>query len=95
MFYVFVVIEHGTRRLAHINVTANPNADWTLQQLLEVARSGGGHRYVIHDRDRIFARHLDDSIRALGVEQLRSTGALDDDKQNVYGAIDDSVLRGF
>jgi hypothetical protein len=26
---------------------------------------------------------------------LRSTGALDDDKQNVYAAIDDSVLRGF
>ena len=31
MLYVFVVIEHGTRRLAHINVTTNPNADWTLQ----------------------------------------------------------------
>jgi len=36
MLYVFVVIEHSTRRLAHINVTANPNADWTLQQLREV-----------------------------------------------------------
>ena len=35
MLYVFVVIEHSTRRLAHINVTANPNADWTLQQLRE------------------------------------------------------------
>jgi len=48
MLYVFVVIEHGTRRLAHINATSNPSADWT------------------------FARHLDDSIRALGVEVLRS-----------------------
>jgi hypothetical protein len=27
MLYVFVVIEHGTRQLAHINVTANPNTD--------------------------------------------------------------------
>ncbi len=27
MLYVFVVIEHSTRRLAHINVTAHPNAD--------------------------------------------------------------------
>ncbi len=34
--------------------------------------NGGGHRYLIHDRDRIFAKHLDDSIRALGVEVLRS-----------------------
>jgi hypothetical protein len=52
----FVVIEHSTRRLAHINVTANPNADWTLQQLREVVGNGGGHRYLIHDRDRIFAK---------------------------------------
>jgi transposase InsO family protein len=72
MLYVFVVIEHSTRRLAHINVTANPNADWTLQQLREVVGNGGGHRYLIHDRDRIFAKQLDDSIRALGVEVLRS-----------------------
>jgi putative transposase len=72
MLYVFVVIEHSTRRLAHINVTTNPNSDWTLQQLREVVGTGGGHRYLIHDRDRIFAKHLDESIRALGVEVLRS-----------------------
>ena len=72
MLYVFVVIEHSTRRLAHINVTANPTADWTLQQLREVVGNGGGHRYLIHDRDQIFAKDLDDSIRALGVQVLRS-----------------------
>jgi hypothetical protein len=38
MLYVFVVIEHGTRRLAHVNVTAHPSTDWTLQQLREVRR---------------------------------------------------------
>jgi putative transposase len=72
LLYVFVVIEHGTRRLAHVNVTAHPSADWTLQQLRLVAGEEGGHRYLIHDRDKIFAKHLDDSIRALGIEVLRS-----------------------
>ena len=72
MLFVFVVIEHGTRRLAHVNVTANPTADWTLRQLREVVGNGGSHRYLIHDRDRIFAKHLDDSIRALGIEVMRS-----------------------
>jgi putative transposase len=33
--YVFVVIEHHSRRLIHCNVTAHPNAAWTLQQLRE------------------------------------------------------------
>ena len=72
MLYVFVVIEHGTRRLRHVNVTANPTADWTLQQLREVVGEVGEHRYLIHDRDRIFSRHLDHSIEALGLRVLRS-----------------------
>lgn len=72
MLYVFVVIEHGTRRLAHVNVTAHPSAEWTLQQLREVIGDTENHKYLIHDRDAIFAKHLDSSIRALGVEVLRS-----------------------
>ena len=72
LLYVFVVIEHGTRRLAHVNVTAHPSTDWTLQQLREVVGDIDNYRYLIHDRDSIFARHLDDSITALGLEVLRS-----------------------
>jgi putative transposase len=72
MLYVFVVIEHGTRRLAHVNVTANPSADWTLQRLRAVIGEEGGHQYLIHDRDKIFAKHVDEPIRALGLEGLRS-----------------------
>ena len=33
--YVFVVIEHRSRRVIHCNVTAHPTAAWTLQQLRE------------------------------------------------------------
>ena len=72
MLYVFVVIEHATRRLLLVNVTAHPDADWTLQQLREVVGDHGSHRYLIHDRDRIYAKHLDASIRSLGLDILRS-----------------------
>jgi transposase InsO family protein len=71
VLYVFVVIEHGTRRLAHLNVTAHPGAEWTLQQLRE-ALAEDRHRHLIHDRDRIYSRQLDDSIEALGMKVLRS-----------------------
>jgi putative transposase len=33
--YVFVLIHHGSRRLMHLNVTAQPTAAWTVQQLRE------------------------------------------------------------
>jgi putative transposase len=79
MLYVFVVIEHGSRRLKHgsrrlkhVAVTAHPSADWTLQQLREVVGDDNTHRYLLHDRDSIFAKHLDESIEALGLKVLKS-----------------------
>ena len=72
LLYVFVVIEHGSRRLAHLNVTAHPSAAWTLQQLREVIGDAENHDYLIHYRDAIFAKHLDNSIGALGLAVLRS-----------------------
>jgi hypothetical protein len=73
MFYVFVVIEHGSRRLVRVGVTAHPSAEWTLQQLREVIGYEDRYRYLIHDRDSNFARHLDESITALGLSVLKSS----------------------
>jgi len=65
LLYVFVVIEHGARRLLHLNVTAHPTAAWTLQQLREALGCEDRYRYLIHDRDSIFAKSLDESIKRL------------------------------
>ena len=72
LLYVFVVIEHGSRRLMHVNVTAHPSAAWTLQQMREVVADTDRHRFLLHDRDSIFAKALDDGIRALRLAILRS-----------------------
>jgi putative transposase len=72
LLYVFVVIEHRSRRLIHYNVTGNPSAAWTLQQLREAVGYEDRYRFLVHDRDCIFARQLDDSIRALGIRVLKS-----------------------
>ena len=70
--YVFVVIEHRSRRLIHCNVTAHPTAAWTLQQLRESIGLKERYAYLLHDRDSIFAAHLDASIAKLGVKVLKS-----------------------
>src|SRR5712672_230407 len=72
LLYVFVVIEHHSRRLIHCNVTAHPSAAWTLQQLREAVGFEERYEYLHHDRDSIFAKHLDESRGRLGVKVLKS-----------------------
>ena len=35
MLYVFFIVRHGRRQIAHFAVTAHPTADWVRQQLRE------------------------------------------------------------
>jgi transposase InsO family protein len=72
LLYVFVVIHHSSRRLLHFNVTAHPTAAWTLQQLREAFGFAGDYRYLLRDRDTIFAGSLDESIKHLGLTVLKS-----------------------
>jgi putative transposase len=72
LLYVFVVIEHRSRRLLHFNISAHPSATWTLQQLREAIGLQEQYEYLLHDRDSIFAQHLDESIAKLGVKVLKS-----------------------
>jgi putative transposase len=72
LFYVLVLIEHGSRRLLHFNTTQHPTAAWTLQQLRDAIGFEDGYLYLIHDRDSIFATSLDESIKQLGLAVLKS-----------------------
>ena len=71
ILYVLVVMEIGRRSIPHTNVTANPTADWTLQQLRE-ALPDGPYRYLIHDNDSIFSAELDNRLADLGISILRT-----------------------
>lgn len=72
VLYVFVVLELGTRKIAHVNVTDHPTAAWTLQQFREVITGEQPHQFVLHDRDRIFSTELDEALRSLGLTVLRT-----------------------
>jgi putative transposase len=70
--YVFVVIEIGSRKIVHQNVTAHPTAEWTLQQFREALPGDHPYRFLIHDRDSIFAKEVDQGLANLGVRVLRT-----------------------
>jgi putative transposase len=72
VLYVFVVLEIGTRRILHWNVTEHPTADWTAQQFRMVVRGDQGHRFLIHDRDTIFSEGVDRTLEAMGLEVLKT-----------------------
>jgi putative transposase len=72
LLYVFVVMEHVTRRILHMNVTAHPTAQWTMQQLRDTIPAEHIYRFLIHDRDAIFSQELDQRVRHLGLRILKT-----------------------
>jgi transposase InsO family protein len=72
LLYVFVLMEHATRRILHVNVTAHPTAAWTLQQLREAMPADHAYRFLLHDRDSIFSAQLDQSIQHLRLRVLKT-----------------------
>jgi putative transposase len=70
--YVLVVMEVGTRKILHCNVTAHPTAQWTAQQFREAIPSDHHYRFLIHDRDGIFSAEVDQTIESLGLRVLRT-----------------------
>ena len=73
LLYVLLVLELGSRRILHCNVTAHPTTEWTLQQFREVLPEENPHCFLIHDRDAIFSEEVDQELqRGFGVKVLRT-----------------------
>ena len=70
--YVLVVMEVGSRKIVHVNVTEHPTAEWTLQQFREAIPCDHSYRFLIVDRDTKFSGDLRKSVQAMGVRALRT-----------------------
>jgi transposase InsO family protein len=70
--YVFVVLDVGTRRIVHWNVTERPAAAWTVQQFRSIVPGDQRQRFLIHDRDSIYAAGVDGAVGALGLTVLKT-----------------------
>jgi putative transposase len=72
VLYVFVVLEVGTRRILHWNVTVHPTGDWTAQQFRMIVAGEQPHRFVIHDRDSIYSEDVDATLATMDLTVLKT-----------------------
>ena len=54
LLYVLLIINHGTREIEHIAVTAHPNLEWLKQHIRNATPFGHKPKYLLHDNDAVF-----------------------------------------
>ena len=72
--YVLVVMEVGTRKIVHVNVTTHPTAEWTLQQFREAIPCEHDYRFVIVDRDTKFSERSTEVRASDGRQGVEDAG---------------------
>lgn len=70
VLYVFLVMSHDRRRILPFNVTTSPSAQWTAQQVVEAFPYDPAPRYLLHDRDSIFANSFARRGGSMGIEEV-------------------------
>lgn len=70
LLFVFVVLSHDRRKVVHFNVTANPAAQWTAQQIVEAFPWNTAPTYLLRDRDKIFGDVFQQRVSSLGIKKV-------------------------
>jgi hypothetical protein len=71
LLFVLVILEHECRQIVHVAVTDHPTAAWTAQQLRNTFSETDAPRYLLHDRDSVFA-DVATTIAAMNTQAVRT-----------------------
>jgi transposase InsO family protein len=72
LLFVLVVLAHSRRKVLHFNVTENPTAQWTAQQIVEAFPWCSAPKYLLRDRDAIYGEAFQKRVHGMGIEQVVS-----------------------
>jgi transposase InsO family protein len=70
VLYVFVVLLHHRRRIAHFNVTDSPTAAWTAQQIVEAFPDDLAPSYLLRDRDSIYGAEFRRRLKGMRIAEV-------------------------
>lgn len=74
LLYVLIIINHGTRKIEHFAITANPNLEWLKQQIRNATPFDHKPKYLIHDNDPAFiCSGFKDFLTSLEIKSKRIT----------------------
>ncbi|MBT3487208.1 MAG: transposase [Desulfobacula sp.] len=73
ILYVFVILWHERRKVVHFNVTLNPTAQWTAQQIVDACPWDTKPKYLLRDRDGIYGKIFQKRIRNMGIEEVKTS----------------------
>jgi transposase InsO family protein len=70
VLYVFIVLRHDRREVVHFNITTNPYAEWTAQQIIDAFPYEEAPRFLMRDRDGIYGDYFKERMKGLGIEEV-------------------------
>jgi hypothetical protein len=56
----------------HVNVTAHPTTEWVMQQCREAIPADHTYRILMHDRDTIFPKAVDQRVNRMGLHVIKT-----------------------
>jgi putative transposase len=72
ILYCFVILSHDRRKVLHFNVTGNPTAAWAAQQIVDAFPYDSTPKYLLRDNDSIFGKELQQRVKSLGIEEVKT-----------------------
>lgn len=70
ILYCFIVLKHERRKIVHFNISSNPTAQWTAQQIKEAFPYDQSPKYLLRDRDAIYGHVFQQYVNNMNIKEV-------------------------